>query len=160
MIYFPGYPIGWQMTGVDYSEEAIKEAGEYLGDLEGVHLIKDNAETFRTDHTFDYVICTEVLEHVENPEKVLQTIFELAKPGATIIISVPNEFLTNLIKRLSFGLFGKPLDDWHKTKFSLDKLLSMAKPYFEPKHVKRIPFRLLPLTYVIKFEKPSGRIKR
>lgn len=51
--------------------------------------------------SFDYILCLEVFEHlpVETAEKEFDRIKKLAKPGATIIIGVPNEiFLAALFK--------------------------------------------------------------
>lgn len=41
------------------------------------------------DNTFDTIICTEVLEHVENPEHILKELHRVQKSGGKIIVSVP-----------------------------------------------------------------------
>ena len=40
---------------------------------------------------FDRILCLEVLEHLKYPQKTLQSIVELLKPGGIIVISLPNE---------------------------------------------------------------------
>jgi SAM-dependent methyltransferase len=40
--------------------------------------------------TFDYIVCSEVLEHVDRPvETAFQTLFRLLNPGGVLIVSVP-----------------------------------------------------------------------
>ncbi len=43
------------------------------------------------DDTFDYVMSTEVLEHLPNPGQALMELKRIAKPEAYLIISVPFE---------------------------------------------------------------------
>ncbi len=43
------------------------------------------------DNTFDYVIASEVLEHIPAPFEAMQEIQRVAKKGAYFIFSVPNE---------------------------------------------------------------------
>jgi ubiquinone/menaquinone biosynthesis C-methylase UbiE len=40
---------------------------------------------------FDYVIATEILEHLSNPAAALEEIARVAKPNASVILSVPHE---------------------------------------------------------------------
>ncbi len=44
------------------------------------------------DHTFDVVICSEVLEHIPDYESVLEEIRRVLKPGGRISVSVPRFF--------------------------------------------------------------------
>ena len=44
------------------------------------------------DHTFDQVICSEVLEHIIEYEKVLAEIKRVLKPGGVFAVSVPRYF--------------------------------------------------------------------
>ncbi len=45
------------------------------------------------DHEFDYVLCSQVLEHVENPEKFLSEIFRVGKKGYLETPSLLGEYL-------------------------------------------------------------------
>lgn len=40
---------------------------------------------------FEYVIATEILEHLHNPKTALRELIRVAKPGAAVILSVPHE---------------------------------------------------------------------
>lgn len=39
---------------------------------------------------FDFVLCTEVLEHLENPELAYQHLQQAVRPGGSLLIAVPN----------------------------------------------------------------------
>jgi 2-polyprenyl-3-methyl-5-hydroxy-6-metoxy-1,4-benzoquinol methylase len=55
-------------------------------------------------NTFDFIICTEVIEHTEDPFGVLKELYSTLRPGGTLALTVPNRFwkwscvLANLLK--------------------------------------------------------------
>lgn len=65
------------------------------------------------DGEFDSIVCTQVLEHIGNPEKAVANFFRVLKKDGICLITVPqlNE------------LHGEPYDFWRYTKFGLSKLL-------------------------------------
>lgn len=77
------------VTGTDFSEESIavskqvNEAGEFF--------VMDvfNIPTEQLNK-YDFVICSEVLEHLLYPETALKNILQLAKHNGYIILTVPN----------------------------------------------------------------------
>lgn len=78
-------PDGSFVLGVDSSQaqlarnESLTEA--VVGDLESVYL---------PERDFDLVVCWQVLEHLPNPECVLDRLVRAAKSGGLIIVGVPN----------------------------------------------------------------------
>lgn len=61
---------------------------------------------------FDFVTCTEVIEHLKNPWQSLNEIARVTKKNGCLVISLPN--FTNLISRLVFFTRGnfRYFDDW------------------------------------------------
>lgn len=55
------------------------------------------------DKFFDIVLCTEVIEHVEEPIKAVRELFRVVKPGGYIIITTPNKIYKPLFDMLSFS---------------------------------------------------------
>jgi len=49
---------------------------------------------------FDAAVCTELIEHLENPRHLLREIFRVLRPNGRVIISTPNNL--SLRSRLSF----------------------------------------------------------
>ncbi|VUD59531.1 Demethylrebeccamycin-D-glucose O-methyltransferase [Thalassocella blandensis] len=53
------------------------------------------------DNSFDHIICSEVLEHIEAYEQILQEIHRILKPGGSLNISVPRYWPEKICWRLS-----------------------------------------------------------
>lgn len=63
---------------------------EPASDLRGAVLSAANAEILPfADNTFDRIVCSEVLEHVPDPDLVLAEISRILKPGGIFVASVP-----------------------------------------------------------------------
>lgn len=46
------------------------------------------------------IICTEVLEHVEDPARVIEELYRVGKPGALYVFSVPESLSEALLKKV------------------------------------------------------------
>jgi SAM-dependent methyltransferase len=66
------------------------------------------------DNSFDNVLCTEVLEHAEEPEILVAEIFRVLKPGGTFIMTVP----------FAARVHHAPYDFQRFTRYKLDAMLS------------------------------------
>lgn len=53
------------------------------------------------DNTFDVIVCSEVLEHVENYTAILQEIRRILKPGGQLSVSVPRYWPEKICWQLS-----------------------------------------------------------
>jgi 2-polyprenyl-3-methyl-5-hydroxy-6-metoxy-1,4-benzoquinol methylase len=49
-----------------------------------------NAETMETRRKNDFILCTEVIEHVQNPEAVIANIEAALAPNGVAVVSLPN----------------------------------------------------------------------
>ena len=68
--------------GIEYSPESGFRGNR--ADVAG-----DAAEMPFADQSFDTILCTEVMEHVMHPEKVVAEFARILKPGGMVIITVP-----------------------------------------------------------------------
>jgi len=154
--------IGKEIVGVDLSDFLLGLARK-KNYFRPIKFIKANVEKLPqeiTDLRFDKIYCSEVLEHLENPQNTLKEVRKIAKKNSIIVISVPNEKLINIIKKffqklkifsLIFPGISKKMDEeWHLHSFGLIKLKKMVKDDYIIEKIKRIPFNFLPLRYIIK----------
>ncbi|MDA2935714.1 class I SAM-dependent methyltransferase [Patescibacteria group bacterium AH-259-L05] len=87
--------------------------GDDTWDYSKLDYVYDLENTPFSDNKFDSVICTQVLEHVKEPKKVLNEIFRILKPGGTIYISAPQ----------GWGVHQAPHDYYRYTNFGLQHIL-------------------------------------
>lgn len=66
-----------------------------------------------TENSFDFVICTQVLEHVKNPDFLISQIYFVLKPGGELLLNVP--FL--------YPLHGLPNDYQRFTPIKIKEIL-------------------------------------
>ncbi|EQD49882.1 Methyltransferase type 11 domain protein, partial [mine drainage metagenome] len=79
---------GWKINGVDFSSYAVDKTNKLLG---GNYIRQgDAANPDFPARTFDLIVASQVLEHLENPKKVLENWKNLLKDRGTLIIAVPN----------------------------------------------------------------------
>lgn len=101
---------GLKITAVDYFFEAIKKAEAENG--RDICFKKGDITALSyQDKSFDIVMATEVLEHLEKPEKALSELMRTAKKA--VVLSVPNEpffCLGNLISLKNVRRLGNPED--------------------------------------------------
>lgn len=77
------------VTGTDFSEESISVSKQVNEDGEFFVMDIFNIPVEQLNK-YDYVICSEVLEHLLHPETALKNILQLAKHNGYIILTVPN----------------------------------------------------------------------
>ncbi len=105
----------------------VDQVEEYIGvDHPGTMHSKDKIDVFADvydmpfdENTFDTAILSQVIEHLENPEKAFKEINRILKPGGTLFISWP--FL--------YPIHEAPRDFYRYTKYGIVHLA--AKSDFE-----------------------------
>lgn len=112
---------------------------------------------------FDVVLCSEVLEHLPDPRRVLEQAAALLRPGGRLVASVPNERLIDTLKApfIRLGLMGllfpgvatKMGDEWHLHEFDLARLRADAAGLpLREREVRGVPSRALPIRWVVAFD--------
>ncbi|MEO5802631.1 MAG: class I SAM-dependent methyltransferase [Verrucomicrobiota bacterium] len=74
------------VTGIDISSEAI--ALSHQRGLKDVHVMDAQKLSF-SEESFDLIIASDVLEHVEHAPRALSEWYRVLRPGGTLIIFVP-----------------------------------------------------------------------
>lgn len=70
----------------------------------------------KPEHSYDVVLNTQVLEHVEFPQKVVNELHRILKPGGQLFMTTPQ----------SWGLHGAPYNFYFFTRFGLESMFKQA----------------------------------
>ena len=110
---------GFNVTGVDINAEALafardllaREPEEVRSRVRFVH--GDLAQARLLDDRFDTLVMGELLEHLEDPQELLDRSLDLIRPDGRVIITTP---------------FGYHPDEDHRQTFCLSDFIALAKP--------------------------------
>jgi len=80
---------GYTANAIELSKVAVEEAIHNFGNYYTNTDLFEYSE--KNQSSFDVVISTEVLEHVENPIKFIQAMLDLLKPNGYLVLTTPNK---------------------------------------------------------------------
>lgn len=129
--------VGKRIEGIEYEKNAIDFGKKLFPDL----IIKQGSvyELPYKDNSFDLIICTEVLEHLEDPTKALKEMLRVSKKY--LMISVPNEplfMISNFLRGKNLSRLGNDIGHInHWNPLSLKKYLTQNR--IQVKKIK-LPF--------------------
>lgn len=89
MSYFPqmAYLKGAISYGLDFSEQAISKLRDEFPNVN--YIVGDALKTSFEDGFFDVVVSGEVIEHIEEPKRLVEEMNRICKPKGKIILSTP-----------------------------------------------------------------------
>jgi SAM-dependent methyltransferase len=112
--------------GYELSENAIKNftktyssfQNKEISPIELYNSLEDKLK-FTNDGSVDTIVCAATLEHVIDPYILLDEFYRIAKPGAKLILTVPNYAYIIHVIRLLFGDQPRtgtdaPVHEWRK----------------------------------------------
>lgn len=144
-----------KLTGVDVSGEMLAKARRNLAGYDFELKKGDIADVELADASFDGIVCTEVLEHVVDPEHVLRNIQRLVKPTGRVVITFPNDSLINGLKDVvrKSGLTALPPfkrvawggDHFHYHVWSIREMRALLSRYFSVVEAEFAPSAALPI---------------
>jgi SAM-dependent methyltransferase len=131
---------GYNIQGLDISQEAVNDAKKKFGN----YYLCDDLFNFaeHNSESYDLVIMTEVIEHLDDPKEFLKTINRILKPNGKLITTTPNKsFYPN---KISWYTDFPPVHCWWFSEKSIEYiagLLNMKLKFveFEDYH-KKHPF--------------------
>lgn len=123
---------GLTVRASDFSKQIISQAEKNASEV-GAHVAFKPASIYDLDPEEDaaeLVVCCEVLEHLEEPERALSVLASLARPF--VLVSVPREPLWRVLNVAR----GKYLRDWgntpgHLQHWSKRQILNLLETRFD-----------------------------
>jgi len=139
-------------VGLEISAVALKR-GKELYHLENLACGSATDLPFKKS-TFNYVTLIEVIEHLHDPQKLLEEARRVLKPSGYLLIKTPNypfkrfyDLKQSIVKNRTFRM--PPDDLTHYSPFSWRKLNKILKSHFQD-------VRLLPFGIVFENRLPSS----
>lgn len=105
---------GVSVVGLDLDLDSMRVASKGLrqsGEEQGRLAEMAQGDAFRlpfADHTFDRIICSEVMEHVHDDRAALAELWRVAKPGAKLAVTIPTATSEFLYLHLGDDYFESP----------------------------------------------------
>lgn len=125
--------MGFTTTGIDPSDESLHTAANHAkeGGL-AISYQKGTGELLPyQDHSFDFVFCCDVLEHVSDLPKVISEISRVLKPGGIFIYDTLNRtFISKLVAI-------KIWQEWKRWAF-MPPNLHVWKMFIKPEEIKHL----------------------
>lgn len=81
--------------GIDLNTEAIDRARKWCEPPHSFQVAPSEKIPF-ADNAFDKALCLDVFEHVFDERQTARELFRVLKPGGTLVLSVPHDFLNFL----------------------------------------------------------------
>jgi SAM-dependent methyltransferase len=82
---------GFDVTGLDVHGPSV-EAARSENRLANARFMREAYEDHLSDHPYDAVILSDVLEHVHDPGAMLRAALRCLSPGGVMLISIPNGY--------------------------------------------------------------------
>lgn len=114
---------GWEVYGTEYTEKQVA----YLKEKEIVAIKgKLTNQSFKSE-TFDVIISSEVIEHINNPIEEMQQFYRLLRKGGLVYITTPNfNALERFLLRGNYSLIEYPEHLCYYTPSTLHLLLALS----------------------------------
>jgi 2-polyprenyl-3-methyl-5-hydroxy-6-metoxy-1,4-benzoquinol methylase len=97
---------GFRVTGIDDSSVACETARTRLSEVIELNLMDfAKVEHILGERRFDWLMMTDVLEHLPYPEKALEFYKQYLAPGGRLMVSLPNAVVWDNRLRIMLGRF-------------------------------------------------------
>ncbi|MGH3608041.1 MAG: class I SAM-dependent methyltransferase [Pseudonocardiaceae bacterium] len=83
---------GWEISGIDFTADALKTHNpELLPRLSVGNVLEHLEDLCRSGERYEVVVCSNVLEHVLDPEALARSLVRLTSPTGVCCFVVPND---------------------------------------------------------------------
>jgi len=83
----------WHIKGVDVKQEQIADCNIFFDKigLKNTRFAEADLSAFDEKETYDLILCVDVMEHIEEDERVLTNFYGAIKKGGMLLISTPSD---------------------------------------------------------------------
>jgi 2-polyprenyl-3-methyl-5-hydroxy-6-metoxy-1,4-benzoquinol methylase len=143
-----------RITAIDVSSVFLETARKNLAGYDARFIKGEVDKLDLPAASFDRIICTEVLEHTQDPEAILAAIARLLRPYGVAVITVPNDPLVlrlkGMIRKTPVGYALRDRikwggDEFHIHQWTPEEFEGLLSKYFRVTERRSAPFDALPI---------------
>jgi len=132
-----------KVKGIDIDEPLIAIAkSNFESDKEGcsIHYSVENAENIDRTQKYDFILCTEVIEHTQDQKKMIENFKYILNKGGIAIITLPNVIsYPYILTWLSYKI--------QRRKFNQEMIDHLSYPFYKTINLfKDKPYKLIQST--------------
>lgn len=109
------------VVSVEIDFEAALHASHRADDPPALVAVADAMRLPLRSHSFDLVVCFEVIEHVPNPRALVAEVKRVLVPGGIFVTSTPNKSIYNV---------GREPNPYHVSEMELEEFASLLSEHF------------------------------
>jgi len=142
-ISLPLASLNYQVSGIDLNKESIEEVTN-KNKFKNAQFIVQDAMQLPPGQKYDFIIASEVIEHIKEPEKLLKFVKSILKDNGLLIITIPNgKSLEERIRKFTtHNKFGNKFKKDIKNKIKEETIQTRANSphlhFFSLKKFKKI----------------------
>ena len=94
VFYMSSFSPHWSITGIDLKEEQIQDCNQFfarIGLAERVKFEKADLTKMTAHEKYNFILCVDVMEHIEEDEIVLKNFATSLKKNGMLLISTPSD---------------------------------------------------------------------
>jgi 2-polyprenyl-3-methyl-5-hydroxy-6-metoxy-1,4-benzoquinol methylase len=107
-------PFG-KVTGIEPVATVVRYARKLYPEISFLRSNTDEYLNNFPEVKFDLLVCSEVIEHVQDKERFISALFQLLKPGGSLVISTPRGELRSHWESIH-GTPPQPREEWISTE--------------------------------------------
>jgi 2-polyprenyl-3-methyl-5-hydroxy-6-metoxy-1,4-benzoquinol methylase len=91
--YFSGMKGKPSVTAVDVKEEQIEDCNQFFTKIgrQNAQFMVGDLTTYTNPEAYDFILCVDVMEHIEEDVKVFENFNKSLKKGGTLLVSTPSD---------------------------------------------------------------------
>jgi 2-polyprenyl-3-methyl-5-hydroxy-6-metoxy-1,4-benzoquinol methylase len=145
-IYLPSLAEAFsEVVATDLDQAHIDHAGAIVAKYPTLRLTRDDVvDSKLPEHSFNLVLCSEVIEHIPNSESVLAAMHRLLEPGGILVLSTPQRWsLMEITAKVAFlpGVVNVVRRIYGEAVFDMEHINSMTASEVE-RQLNRAGFRI------------------
>jgi len=83
----------WKIEGIELKEEQVEDCNRFFSNtsLSNASFFADDLTQYKKPDTYDLILSIDVMEHIEDDQKVFENFFQSLKPNGILLISTPSD---------------------------------------------------------------------